>query len=58
VLVDGIPCGASAFQPGIQLYENGRLRSATLTEDIALEGRLHHKGERIRLTPEGRAIGG
>jgi hypothetical protein len=58
VRIDGIPCGASAFQPGIELYENGRLRSATLSEDIALGGRLRSKGERIRLTTEGRVIGG
>jgi hypothetical protein len=53
VLINGIPCGANVFQPGIQLYENGRLQSATLSDDITLNGRVHHAGERIHLTPDG-----
>jgi len=45
----------SLFQPGIELYEDGRLHSATLTEDLLLESQYHHAGERIHLTPEGKA---
>ena len=58
VRIDGVPCGASAFQPGIELHENGRLKSATLSEDFERDGRIHHKGERLRMTSEGRVLQG
>jgi len=53
VRIDGVPCGNSLFQAGIELHENGRLRSATLSEDYVRQGRVYHRGERIHLTPEG-----
>jgi len=58
VRIDGIPSGTSLFKHGIELFQNGRLRSITLTEDLILDGRIHHKGDRIDLTPEGRARDG
>jgi len=53
--IDGVLCGASLFQSGIELYENGKLHSATLSEDLLLDGQLHHAGERIHLTAEGKS---
>lgn len=53
VRIDGVPCGNSLFQAGIQLHENGRLRSATLSENFVRQGRVYHQGQRIQLTPEG-----
>jgi len=52
VRIDGVPCAASVFH-GIELYENGRLKSATLSEDFEQDREIHHKGERLRLTSEG-----
>jgi hypothetical protein len=52
--IDGVPCGSSLFQSGIELYENGRLCRANLSEDIFLNGQLYNAGERIHLTPEGK----
>ena len=54
IRIDGVPCGASAFEPGIELYESGRLQSATLSDDLVQDGRLYRRGKRIHLTPEGR----
>jgi len=51
--IDGIPCAAGLFGPGIELYASGRLRSATLAADCELNGRAYRKGERIHLTPAG-----
>jgi hypothetical protein len=51
--IDGILCETRLFKPGILLYENGHLRSATLAEDCTVDGTLFHKGDLIRLTPAG-----
>ncbi len=53
VEIEGFPCRASAFQPGIELYEDGRLKSATLDKDIVRDGHVLHGGDRVRLTPQG-----
>ncbi len=51
--IDGIPCGGSLFQRGIELCEDGHLRGATLSEDPTIDGQVFHRGERIQLTPDG-----
>lgn len=51
VRIDGVPCGADLFHRGIELYQNGHLKSATLSEDFVRDGRAYHKGERIQLPP-------
>ncbi|MFI5336895.1 MAG: hypothetical protein ACHQ5A_08930 [Opitutales bacterium] len=53
VLVGTIPCRARPFEPGIMLYENGRLRSAVLAADWEIEGKSCRQGELIRLDPNG-----
>ena len=52
VRIDGISCKTSLFQPGIELYENGRLRSATLGAELERQGRVYRKNERIQLAPD------
>jgi hypothetical protein len=47
VQIENVPCDASLFHKGIQLYEDGRLRSATLSEDFVRDGRVYHQGERL-----------
>ncbi|HVU32794.1 MAG TPA: hypothetical protein VHE61_05130 [Opitutaceae bacterium] len=56
VVVDGIPCRASVFRTGIELYENGRLRAATLSRACVVDGRQLEEGTRIRLAPDGRLV--
>ncbi len=52
VTIDGIPCDSSLFQRGIELYENGHLKSGTLASDVTIDRQIHHQGERIHLTPD------
>lgn len=51
--VDGIPCSASRFRSGVELYENGRLRSATLADDHLVAGRMQKRGQRVEFAPDG-----
>lgn len=51
--IDGILCETKLFKPGIELYEDGHLRSAILAEDCTVDGHPFHKGDPIRLTPTG-----
>jgi hypothetical protein len=53
VQIDGVQCKTGLFQPGIELYENGSLRSATLAAEFDCHGRVYRKNERLQLTPEG-----
>lgn len=53
VRIDGILCRANLFEAGIELHENGRLKSATLAEDFTRDGRTFRKGTRITLGPDG-----
>jgi hypothetical protein len=55
VTIDGVPCRSSLFEPGIELYENGKLRRAVVARDFTLEGQVHHQGEPIQLASDGRA---
>ncbi|HVT89442.1 MAG TPA: hypothetical protein VHD56_11360 [Tepidisphaeraceae bacterium] len=52
VRIDGIPCQRGG--KGIHLHENGKLRSATLSEDATIDGKLFHAGDEIRLSEAGR----
>ena len=56
LVLDGVPCGTSIFQPGIELYEDGRLRSATLSEDLVRDGKTYPKGERVVIAPSGMVV--
>jgi hypothetical protein len=53
VQIEGVQCGNGFFQRGIELYENGRLRSATLAAEFNCHGKVYRKSDRIQLTPEG-----
>ena len=54
VRLDGVPCRASLFEPGIELHPNGRLKSATLAEDFVRDGRTFRRGTRLHLDSTGR----
>jgi len=53
VMIDGVPCAASLFKAGVELHENGKLQSATLSQGFVCQGRVYKRGDRIRLTQKG-----
>ena len=51
--IDGVPCDTSLSRGSVELYENGRLKSGRLGQDLERDGRKLRKGTRITLSPEG-----
>lgn len=51
--IDGVPCDTGLVRGAVELYENGRLKSCRLGQDLERDGRKLRKGTRITLSPEG-----
>jgi hypothetical protein len=56
IRIQGIPCKAGSFDESIELHENGRLKGCVLSEELARDGRIYHRGTRLRFDPDGRII--
>jgi hypothetical protein len=53
--IQGIPCQSGVVVP-IELYENGRLKACTLSEEFVRDSRTYNKGARLRFYSDGRII--
>ena len=54
--IDGIPCDAGLARGWVELYEDGRLRSARLSEDVQFGSRHYRRGERLTMDRVGQVI--
>jgi hypothetical protein len=55
-VIDGFPCDTGLVRGSVELHDNGRLRSARLSQDVQRGNRIYRQGTRITIDQNGHIV--